>query len=468
MNDRASNDTDGDANRADRRTLKVAFMVWRFPVLSEAFIVNQIAGLMDRGHEVHIHALNGLPKDSTGMHPLVTQYDMLRWVHYTPRRPRQNWLAALKAMLLLVINLHRGSLRCLRYIGWRECFPWLRTARGAAPWKKFYRGIGLLSADQYDVVHCQFGTLGPPVLEFRRQGLVSGKLVTIFRGIDISQHVTTHGEHVYKELFEEGDYFLANCRFFLDRAVRLGCSPRRIEVIGSGIDCERFRFSPRRMPADRRVRIATCGRLVEKKGTKYLIESIGRLVSGGQKVELVIVGDGPLMPSLQQQVADLGLEQHVDFKGWRNHREISEILDSCQLFAAPSVTAEDGNQDAPVNTLKEAMAMGLPVVSTWHGGIPELVDDGVSGRLVPERDAEALARAIQMLISEPEWWPTIGKAGRDKVESVYEMDVVNEQLVSIYERLITDKDTAPLPRRAGQIPASARRLPADAREAQAC
>ena len=448
--------------------LKIAFMVWRFPILSEAFIVNQIAGLMERGHEVHIHALNGLPKESTGVHPLVTQYDMLRWVHYTPKRPQQNWLAALKALLLLVANLHRGSLRCLRYIGSRECSPWIRPSEGAAPWKKFYRSIGLLDANQYDVVHCQFGTLGPPVLEFRRHGFLSGKLVTIFRGIDISQHVTTHGEDVYTKLFQEGDYFLANCRFFRDRAVQLGCSPRRIEVIGSGIDCARFRFSPRQMPADGRVRIATCGRLVAKKGTQYLIESIGRLVSGGQNIELVIIGDGPLKSSLEQQVTELGLEQHVDFKGWRNHREVSEILDTCQLFAAPSVTAEDGNQDAPVNTLKEAMAMGLPVVSTWHGGIPELVEDGVSGYLVPERNSEALAKAIQRLISEPEWWPSIGSAGRAKVESVYAMDVVNDQLVSIYQRLVTEQTETLSPRGSGRAVEPMGDSLANERETQSC
>jgi colanic acid/amylovoran biosynthesis glycosyltransferase len=437
MNDQPLKEASDRSDLSNGKKLRVAFMVWRFPILSEAFIVNQIAGLMERGHEVHIHALNGLPKDATSVHPLVEQYDMLKWVHYPPTRPQINWLAALKAVFLLVFHMHLGSLRCLRYVGWRECLPWSSQA-GHTPWKKFYRSIGLLGAQPYDVVHCQFGTLGPPVLEFRQDGFISGKLVTIFRGIDISEHVATHGEDVYAKLFQSGDYFLANCRYFRDRAVQLGCNPRRIEVIGSGIDCERFRFSPRYMPADGHVRIATCGRLVAKKGTEYLIESIGQLVRGGQQIELVIIGDGPLKAALEKQVAELGIEKNVNFQGWRNHQEISEILDTCQMFAAPSVTAEDGNQDAPVNTLKEAMAMGLPVVSTWHGGIPELVEDGVSGFLVPERNSEALAKAIQMLISEPEWWPMMGAAGRAKVESVYAMDVVNDQIVSIYRRLINE------------------------------
>ena len=135
-------------------------------------------------------------------------------------------------------------------------------------------------------------------------------------------------------------------------------------------------------------------------------------------------------------IQDLKISHQVNLLGWKNQQEIIDILDTCQIFVAPSVTAKDGNQDAPVNTLKEAMAMGLPVISTYHGGIPELVEDGVSGFLTPERDAEAIAEKLRDLIDHPEVWPQMGQAGRARVEDLYDMNMLNDDLVELYRQLL--------------------------------
>jgi len=119
-----------------------------------------------------------------------------------------------------------------------------------------------------------------------------------------------------------------------------------------------------------------------------------------------------------------------------NEAEIIEVLNTCHLFIAPSVTASDGNQDAPVNVLKEAMAMGLPVISTYHGGIPELVEDEISGLLVPERDAEALATKLGYLLEHTKDWSNMGKAGRSFVENNFDLQRLNDKLVSRYEKLL--------------------------------
>ena len=128
-------------------------------------------------------------------------------------------------------------------------------------------------------------------------------------------------------------------------------------------------------------------------------------------------------------------QELVDENNKKNQQEIIEILDKSQIFVAPSVTASDGNQDAPINVLKEAMAMGLPVVSTYHGGIPELVEDGISGFLVPERDVDALAEKLGYLIEHPEIWPQMGKAGRAYVEKNYDINRLNDRLVEIYQQI---------------------------------
>jgi colanic acid/amylovoran biosynthesis glycosyltransferase len=207
-------------------------------------------------------------------------------------------------------------------------------------------------------------------------------------------------------------------------------------VLGSGIDCDRFTFAPRHYPDDGVIRIVTTGRLVEKKGIEYGIRAIAQLAKTHSQIQYLIIGDGPLKAALQALVDELHMHEVIQFLGQKKQQEIIRTLEQAQLFIAPCVTAADGNQDAPVNVLKEAMAMGLPVVSTIHGGIPELVEDGISGFLVPERDVEALATKLADLIAHPEWWVSMGKAGHDFVKSHYGLTQLNDELVDIYQHLI--------------------------------
>lgn len=153
-------------------------------------------------------------------------------------------------------------------------------------------------------------------------------------------------------------------------------------------------------------------------------------------IEYQIIGDGELKETLQQLIQSLDITDKVKLVGWKTQPEIIKILDQSDIFIAPSVTAKDGNQDAPVNTLKEAMIMGLPVIATTHGGIPELVEDGISGFLVPERDAEAIAKKLIDLIEHPAIWSSMGRAGRAYVESHYDMNKLNDELVEIYRQVM--------------------------------
>ncbi|NEQ25071.1 MAG: colanic acid biosynthesis glycosyltransferase WcaL, partial [Microcoleus sp. SIO2G3] len=286
---------------------------------------------------------------------------------------------------------------------------------------------------------CQFGTFGLMGLLFRNMGLIRGKLITTFRGYDISWAIREFGDRVYDELFEQGDFFLANCDFFRQRVLKLGCPEKKIIVHGSGIDCSKFAFAPRYLQSDSPVRIATTGRLVEKKGIEYCIHAIAKLAHIHPNIEYNIIGDGPLKENLQQLIEELNVGHLVKLLGWKHQQEIVEILDKSHIFLAPSVTAKGGDQDAPVNTLKEAMAMGLPVISTQHGGIPELVEEGMSGFLVPERDADAIAEKLSYLIKHPEIWPGMGQVGRARVEEKYDMNTLNDELVEIYQQLLNSE-----------------------------
>jgi colanic acid/amylovoran biosynthesis glycosyltransferase len=407
--------------------MKIAFLVWRFPVLSEPFILNQITGLIDRGHEVDIYACavdQDTSHGTTKVHPVVEQYRLLERTYYAPRRPESEFWRWLKGLGLFLSNFAKNPSIC-----WK-----LSNQLGS---KQFYRTIPFLGKKSYDIVHCQFGTLGLVGLSLLETGAIGGKLITTFRGIDISRYVQEQGREIYSQLFEKGSFFLANCEFFRQRAISIGCDPEQIIVHGSGIDCRKFAFKPRKFPTDGIVRIATTGRLVEKKGIEYCIDAIAQIAHIHPNIEFNIIGDGPLRQNLEAQIAKLNLARIVKLLGWKNQRELVEILDNSHIFIATSVTAADGNQDAPVNTLKEAMAMGLPAIGTYHGGIPELVEDVVSGFLVPERDAGAIAIKLLYLIEHPEIWEQMGMAGRHQVEAKYDMETLNDELTEFYQRIIS-------------------------------
>ena len=408
--------------------MRIAFLVSRFPVLSETFVLNQIVGLIERGYEVDIYV--DREGDLNKVHPAVEKYDLLKRTCYLPQVPENVVIRILYGFVLLFKNglqdpfLTWRSLNIIRY-GKQALFLWL-----------LYTLVPNLRKS-YDIVHCQFGTLSYRGMAFRSMNAPNAKLITTFRGYDISSFLQKKGSDTYKDLFKTGDFFLANCEFFKRRVIELGCDPNKIVVHRSGLDCSKFPFSFRYSPHHKKISIATTGRLVEKKGIEYAIRAVTKQAKTHQNIEYSIIGDGELKPYLERLIDELNVGHIVNLLGCKNEQEIIEILRRSHLFIAPSVTAADGNQDAPINVLKEAMAMGLPVISTDHGGIPELVEEGVSGFLVPERDADALSQKLGYLLDHPETWAEMGRAGRKYVEQHYDLHKLNDRLANIYQQLLT-------------------------------
>jgi colanic acid/amylovoran biosynthesis glycosyltransferase len=408
--------------------MKIAFIVGRFPVLSEAFILNQITGLIDRGHQVDIYALEGYELEEK-FHPDVEKYNLLNHTYYALKVPENYVWRTLQGLGLLATNFSKNPLACLQAINV------FKYGKQAASLRLLYTTLLFLESQQYDIIHSQFGIYALEAMLAHDVGVLKGKLISSFRGYDISWYIKEKGDRVYDELFKKADFFFTNCDFFKRRILKLGCDPNKVRVLRSGINCSRFAFNTRHPSEDGVFRIATTGRLVEKKGIEYAIRAVAKVAEKYPNIEYNIIGDGNLKEHFEQVIAELKMQDKVKLLGWKHQREIIEILDKSHLFVAPSVTAADGNQDAPVNTLKEAMAMGLPVIGTWHGGIPELIEDGVSGFLVPERDADAISEKLIYLIEHSEKWPEMGKSGRAYVEKHYETNKLNDELVEVYQQV---------------------------------
>jgi colanic acid/amylovoran biosynthesis glycosyltransferase len=317
-----------------------------------------------------------------------------------------------------------------------------RHGRTASSLQLLYWGSRLAPRAAYDVVYCHYGWNGLYASMLEQAGLLGGRLVTAFHGADLSWHLATSGADVYRPLFRSGDLFLPISEHWKEKLVEIGCPAERIRVHHMGIDCDRLAFLERRLEPGRPVRLITIGRLVEKKGIEHGIRAVARLVERHHDVRYDIIGDGPLAHRLGRLVGELQLGDRVTLVGSRDQDDVRAALERAHVALAPSVTSRDGDQEGIPVALMEAMACGLPVVASLHSGIPELVEDGVSGRLVPEGDDQALADALEQLLRHPETWPAIGRAGRRRVEEGYDIEALNDRLVEILGEQARDRATA--------------------------
>jgi len=284
----------------------------------------------------------------------------------------------------------------------------------------------------YDIILCQFGYRGAEFIKLKNKYNLKAKIVTCFRGCDLTQHLQKDPEK-YNALSQEGDYFLPVCDYFQQKLIDLGCTPEKVMVLPSTIDCNKFQFHPLAFDPDptKPIQITTVSRLIEKKGLEYAIQAIAELIEKYPNIHYSIVGFGPLKDDLETLIRSLGIEHNVTLEGRINETQIIEFLKKTHLFVLPSVTAENNDQEGIPNALKEAMACGKPVISTYHAGIPELIEDGVSGFLVPEKDSAAIAKKIEYLLQNPDLWRPMGVAGRKKIKTAYEKKLINKKLIDI-------------------------------------
>ena len=364
--------------------MRLAFVVNNFPKLSETFILNQIIGLKERGYHVDIYA--SALADKQKIHREIEQYDLLNHTFYY------------EGLLFMVRNL-------------------------------FFK------KKNYDVIICHFGPNGYKGLLFKKLGFINGKIVTFFHGYDMSEVLKSKGNHFYDELFEKSDLFLPVSDFFKNKFISFGYDPKKIIVHRMGVDCEKFNISPNNTKKNDKIQILTISRLVEKKGIKYSIIAVSNLLNKGYKIKYTIIGDGPEKEQLKKLIDSLGVREDIEIMGAKNHVEILEFFKEAEIFVSSNVTAEDGNTEGIPVAIMEAMACKLPVVTTNHTGIPELVLDNESGFLVNEKDVASTAEKIEFLINNPKKRIEMGDRGRNIVKEKYNIEKLNNDFIKIIKSL---------------------------------
>jgi colanic acid/amylovoran biosynthesis glycosyltransferase len=296
---------------------------------------------------------------------------------------------------------------------------------------KLYRRTGFgplfhrrLRHSRPDLIHAHFASGGKTLLPLLR-AYKRPLIVTLHSGSDVPVEKARFG--TYRELADKATLFLCVSDFIRRQAIEAGFPGEKLLVHYIGID--RTLFVP---PAESATTdsVLFVGRLVEMKGGEYLLRAMQKVQSKRAGCELTIVGDGPLRAELERLAAELQVD--CKFLGVQPPATIRQMLPKYRLFCLPSVTTASGEREGLPTVLIEAQAMGVPVVSTFHSGIPEGVIDGVTGSLVPERDTEGLAAAILQLLEDRDLWQRYHFATQDHVDRNFDLHKQTALLEEIY------------------------------------
>jgi colanic acid/amylovoran biosynthesis glycosyltransferase len=409
--------------------MRIAFLVPEFPSLSQTFVLNQITGLLDRGHDIEIFAAKAAQNEK--YHHDIPKYELLSRTTYLPRYPGNKLERMLKGLHLVLACFSKHPKIILRSLNV------FHFGKLAASLKMLFMVVPFLGRGPFDIIHCHFGPMGVIAAHCRRVGALKGKLVTTFHGYDLTSYPKKNGPKVYDILFKYSDLCLPISEHWKNRLIEMGCSKKKITVHHMGVDVRQFKdLKNIKKIKSSKIMILSVARLNEKKGIKYGIEAIAKVRKRFPDIEYLVAGDGPLRPKMERLIKQFGLESHVRLLGWMNQDEVVELMRQADILIVPSITASDGDQEGIPVVLMEALAMELPVISTIHSGIPELIIDGHNGLLAEERDSEGLAQKMIELIINKQLVKEIRKNGKIFVDENFNVNKLNEKLEHLCVQLL--------------------------------
>ena len=408
--------------------------VWAyFGALFERAIAEEILGLARAGVDARVLSFHPSPNPSgsaadEALRPRTRFLDRL--VHRGPLAfSALNVFAELPAMIRRPWLAGGGhglveAQGATRFLHWVRC-----SARRAAL-------IRELRENRPAVVHAQHAHLAwwaLPVV--RRMGL---PMVVSVRGLDLALVQRLAGDRI-EELLRIPSLFLTRCGYMARELVEAGMPEDRVIVHPSGVRLVKIPFHERvAPPADEPIVFLAVGRLVEKKG---MGDAISAFASSGQACErgvLRILGSGPEEGVLRRLVRHLGLESRVTFLGSCPQSEVWDEMARAHVLVLASHLGAGQDREGVPNAIKEGSASGLPVISTRHGGIPEIIEDGVNGLLAPAGDIEKLAACFDEMALHPERWAEMGRRGKEIIAEGHDVDTLTPRLIGYYRALLAE------------------------------
>jgi len=390
---------------------EVAYLFERFPSFGQTFCYREVAELERQGTKVHVFSIRR-PVDEP---PEDWDRNLVERVHYLPE---EKPLVAEVERILKTKSVPDQARAVVK--------EWGRQSDFLRLYQAIYVGVRLQEK-------------GVPHLHAHFAGMAARTAYWIKEFFGVPYSFTAHAN----DIFAPRDFVVSLAKLIgtatavvtvSDYAVRslqerFPENAAKIHRVYNGVDLSRFVVTDfGSVPAE----IVSIGRLIEKKGFGDLISACALLQSRGRKFQCVIIGEGPLEESLRAQIEAKDLKECVTLTGPQTQSEITKRLAHATIFALPCTHEAGGGMDNLPTVIMEAMAAGLPVISTPLAGIPEMIEDAANGELVPERDPTALAAAIEKLLDDPERARRLGERGRQIAREKFSIATSARQLLELF------------------------------------
>lgn len=322
---------------------------------------------------------------------------------------------------------------------------WFKNVR-RAPWpispNECARIRQVLDHSQAQLLHIYFGHIAvhlqPLIDSWTRPCVVS------FHGADVQVDMAKPGYRAATErMLKSVRLVLVRSRSLRDAVLRLGCPEGKIRIHRTGIPLGEFPFRARAWPTNGAWHFVQASRLIEKKGFATSLRAFAQFATRFPQSHFTLAGEGPLRESLQSLAQKLGVAGKISFPGFLDQSGLRELYYRSHIFLHPSEMGTDGNQEGVPNAMLEAMATGLPVFATAHGGIPEAVENGASGVLVPERDADGLAARLLEYAEAPERLASLAGRGAQSIAENFDQAKNARKLEEFYLEAIASGRVKP-------------------------
>lgn len=402
----------------------ILFKIWKFPQLSETFVVNQMVTAIKLGYNVKILAgeITDITRNANG--ELFRKYNLAeRIILEDYKIPHRRALRFFKAAFLFLENLFLLP-KLIRYYN-------TTTSKGVLPLYEFafykrYRGT--------EIFHIQFGTNKHPLDGLKRCGLLKGKLIISFHGHDlkfpINDVIANNG--YYEQLFENAEFLIPNTPFLKEKLIELKAPKDKIVTVPVVVDTDFFKPDEDGNRYLNKIKLITVGRLDELKGQSFGIDVVKVLIEAGREVTYTIVGGGEYFEKLKEKIEDLNLQKFIYLTGPLSQQEIKKMLQASDIFLMTSITNSKGMAESQGLVTAEAQACGLPVIAFDSGGVKYTIKDYKTGFLCPEKDVDCFVNKIQLLIEDVELRKQMSNKAIEFVKKNFSEESIENKWKNLY------------------------------------
>ncbi len=302
--------------------------------------------------------------------------------------------------------------------------------------KKYFYNV--LKKNNVALIHAHFGPSAIEILPVAEK--LGIPLIVTFHGYDASSLLKNKNYLKSLKVLLDYSYVITVSKYIYKKLLKLSANPSRMMILHCSIDLNRFRYIQRtpafiKMNKNEEIVFLQVSNFVEKKGHIFTIQAFERFLKKYNNSKLILGGDGPLLKSIKNLCEKLKIMDKVEFYGNVKPDDVFSLMRNSDVFVHHSVTTESGDEEGIPTVIMEAMATGLPVVSTYHSGIPELIDNNVNGFLVKEGDIDEYLEAMLKAIKSDE---NFAKAARLKIEQEFENKTIGLKLNHLYKRVISE------------------------------